>query len=95
MTAMNEKQALLDTLKERLPKGLEFIIGENNPDCFSVEIIFRYQGMDYSLWIHASIVPRFYKMDCDRAIAIAMQHFARQLKDNEMEWHWMQEYQRT
>lgn len=95
MTAMDEKQALLDTLEQRLPEGLEFVIGKNKPDCFGVEIIFRYQDMEHSLWIHASIVPRFYKMDCDRAIANAMQHFARKLGDTEMEWRWKKEYLRT
>lgn len=80
---------MLNVLKERLPEGLEIVKVKNRSGRSQIEILFRYDGVEFTSWLLKTCTPGCENLVCDSVIFAVMAAIALKQNDLEKARHWM------
>ena len=80
---------MLEILKGRLPEGLEIVKVKNRSGRSQTEILFRYDGVEFTSYLHKTCAPGCENEVCDNVICGVLMAVALKQGDMEKAKYWM------
>lgn len=81
---------MLEILKGRLPEGLEIVKVKNRSGRSQSEILFRYDGVEFTSYLHKTCTPGCENAVCDNVIYSVLTAVAMKQGDMEKARYWME-----
>lgn len=80
---------MVEILKGRLPEGLEIVKVKNRSGRSQIEILFRYDGVEFPSYLHKTCTPGCENEVCDNVIFAVMAAVAMKQNDFEKAGYWL------